>query len=585
MTDLAGFWRHTPRLTVLAVAVLLIAGGLMALASERAYRDERAGDVEVQARILAATATAALSFNDRTAAGEYVAALSASPDFEAAGVYDGKGVMFAAYTADGLQPMPASVEPPGHHFDGGHLTVTVPVMQDGRVIGSVSLRTQVEPLARRAERYVGMALLLAMAVLIVLVLGAAQAALARANRDLAERARDLSTANEALNAEIAEREKVEAALRQSQKMEAMGQLTGGIAHDFNNLLQALAGCLQLVGRRAKEPSIQPLLETGQQAIDRGAKLVQQLMAFARRQTLRPEPMDVRDRLLGMADLLTRAIRADITLETELEPGLWPVEVDPTQFELAILNLAVNARDAMPDGGRLRITARNRPAGGAGIEGDLVQVTVSDTGTGMEPEVRARVFEPFFTTKEVGKGSGLGLAQVYGFTRQSSGRVEIDSAPGRGTSVLLYLPRTAKAVVAPAAERTLATTQAAGRRLLLVEDDPIVGSMVAAALDEIGYAVLRAANAEEALGLLTDGDLRIDILFSDVVMPGAMNGVDLAHAARRLRPGLPVVLTTGYSEDVARIEGVRVLPKPYRVGALAEMLEAALATAEAAHPAV
>ncbi|WP_247882511.1 ATP-binding protein [Azospirillum sp. TSA2s] len=576
MTDLAGFWRHTPRLTVLAVAVLLITGGLMALASERAYREERAGDVEVQARILAATVTAALSFNDRTAAGEYVAALSASPEFEAAGVYDGNGAIFATHTAGGMQPMLAFAEPPGRHFDGGHLTVTVPVMQDGRAIGSVSLRTQVEPFARRAERYVGMALLLAMTVLMVLVLGAAQAALARANRDLAERARDLSTANEALNAEIAECEKVEAALRQSQKMEAMGQLTGGIAHDFNNLLQALAGCLQLVGRRAKEPSIQPLLETGQQAIDRGAKLVQQLMAFARRQTLRPEPMDVRDRLLGMADLLTRAIRADITLETELEPGLWPVEVDPTQFELAILNLAVNARDAMPEGGQLHITARNRPAGDAGIEGDLVQVTVSDTGTGMEPEVKARVFEPFFTTKEVGKGSGLGLAQVYGFTRQSSGRVEIDSAPGRGTAVSLFLPRTAKPVAAPAAERALDTGCGGDRHLLLVEDDPIVGSMVAAALEEIGYAVLRAANAEEALGLLTDGDLRIDILFSDVVMPGPMNGVDLAHAARRLRPGLPVVLTTGYSEDVARIEGVRVLPKPYRVGALAELLDAVLA---------
>nr|WP_246307493.1 ATP-binding protein [Azospirillum melinis] len=571
---MAGFWRHTPRLTALAVIVLLVAGGLMALASENAYRDERAGDVEVQTRILAATVTAALSFNDRASASEYLAALSASPEFEAAGVYDGSGALFASYTAGGMAPMQQTAEPPGHHFDGDHLTVTVMVMQDGRAIGSVSLRTQMEPFARRAERYVGMALLLAMTLLIVLVLGAAQAALTRANHDLAERARDLSAANRALNAEIAEREKVEAALRQSQKMEAMGQLTGGIAHDFNNLLQALASCLQLVGRRAKEPSIQPLLETGQQAIDRGAKLVQQLMAFARRQTLRPEPMDVRDRLLGMADLLTRAIRADITLETQVEPGLWPVEVDPTQFELAILNLAVNARDAMPEGGRLRVTARNRPADGA--SGDLVQVTVSDTGTGMEPEVKARVFEPFFTTKEVGKGSGLGLAQVYGFTRQSSGRVEIDSAPGQGTAVSLFLPRTVKPVAAPAKERALDTARGAGRRLLLVEDDPIVGSMVAAALDEMGYAVLRAGNAEEALGLLNDRALRIDILFSDVVMPGAMNGIDLAHTARRLRPGLPVVLTTGYSEDIARIDGVRVLPKPYRVGELAELLEAALA---------
>ncbi|PWC33968.1 ATP-binding protein [Azospirillum sp. TSO35-2] len=573
MADLTRLWRHAPRLTVLAVAVLLLAGGLMAFGSERAHRAQRAGEVEVQARILAATVTAALSFNDHAAAREYVAALAVNPDFEAAGVYDTAGALFAAYTAAGSAPL-ALVGQPGRWFDDDHLTVTVPVVQDGQTIGTVSLRTQMEPFARRAERYGGMALLVAMAVLIVLVLGAAQAELARTNRDLAERARDLSVANDALNAEIAERERVEAALRQSQKMEAMGQLTGGIAHDFNNLLQALSGCLQLIGRRAKEPSVQPLLETGQQAIDRGAKLIQQLMAFARRQTLRPEPMDVRDRLLGMADLLTRAIRADIRLDTGLEPGLWPVEADPTQFELAILNLAVNARDAMPDGGTLRITARNRPAEGPDST-DLVEVTVADTGTGMAPEVKVRVFEPFFTTKEVGKGSGLGLAQVYGFTRQSAGRVEIDSAPGRGTAVSILLPRTTKPVAAVAADRATASHGAAGRRLLLVEDDPVVGSMVAAALDEVGYAVLRATNADEALALLTGGHTRIDILFSDVVMPGEMNGIDLAQAARRLRPGLPVVLTTGYSEDIARLDGVRVLPKPYRVAALVETLEAAL----------
>ena len=363
-------------------------------------------------------------------------------------------------------------------------------------------------------------------------------------------------------------------------MEAMGQLTGGIAHDFNNLLQAMASCLQLIGRRAKEPSILPLLETGQQTVDRGAKLVQQLMAFARRQSLRPEPVDVRDRLLGMSDLLARAIRADIVLETDLAGGLWPVEVDPTQFELAILNLAVNARDAMPDGGRLRITARNLPA--AAGEPDLVRVTVSDTGTGMTPEVLARVFEPFFTTKEVGKGSGLGLAQVYGFSRQSSGRVQIDSTLGQGSAISLYLPRTHKIVAEPLVLAAHARAGADGLRLLLVEDDPVVGNMVAAALGDAGYLVLRAANAEEALAIL-EGGAAVDLLFSDVVMPGVMNGVDLAHAARRQRPGLPVLLTTGYSEDIARVEGVRVLPKPYRIAALVEALDAALAKDASATP--
>ncbi len=375
-------------------------------------------------------------------------------------------------------------------------------------------------------------------------------------------------------------------LRQAQKMEAIGQLTGGVAHDFNNLLQALSSCLTMIGRRSAEPKLAPLLEAGMQAVDRGAKLVQQLMGFARRNSLRPEPIDVRDRVLGMAGLLERAMRADIRLETRFAPGLRPIEADPTQFELALINMAVNARDAMPEGGTLSIEAENLTLGpgdasglnGAGLEGQFLRLTVADTGTGMAPEVAAKAFDPFFTTKEVGKGSGLGLAQVYGLARQAGGTVWIESRPGEGTRIVLLLRATARVPRAPAVSADVSADVAGpfitGARVLMVEDDPVVASSVAAALEESGWTVLRAGSADEALPLLA-GDEPIDLLFSDVVMPGRLSGIDLSREAAILRPGLPVVLTTGYSEDVARTEGIAVLSKPYRIDTLLQALHKAV----------
>jgi signal transduction histidine kinase len=251
--------------------------------------------------------------------------------------------------------------------------------------------------------------------------------------------------------EVAERLRAEEALRQSQKLEALGQLTGSVAHDFNNLLQALASCLRMIEQRAPDAPIKPLLEAGQQAVDRGAKLIRQLLVFARQGALCPEIVDIRARLLGMADLLVHALRADIKLDLELEPGLWPVEVDPTQLEVAVLNLAVNARDALPRGGRLVIGARKAslaaPESPENLIGDFVAVSVTDNGIGMPAEVLERVFEPFFTTKGVGEGTGLGLSQVYGFARQSNGSVRIDSALGRGTTVTILLPRSHEKSVA------------------------------------------------------------------------------------------------------------------------------------------
>ena len=381
--------------------------------------------------------------------------------------------------------------------------------------------------------------------------------------------------------EVAERERVQVALLQTQKTEALGQMTGGVAHDFNNLLQALSGCLHMIEKRAEGTRIQPLVDAGRQAVDRGAKLVQQLMAFARRQALRPETVDLRDRVLGMSELLNRALRADIRLEIDFANGVWPVEVDATQLELALLNLVVNARDAMPEGGVLAIRADNAalepgdPQAPDGLAGEFVRLTVSDTGTGMPAEVRARAFDPFFTTKEIGKGSGLGLSQVYGFARHSGGTAWIDSEEGRGTTIGLLIRRSGtvrQTEFEPTAQVAGATR--VGGHVLVVEDDPIVALTVATALEDAGFTITRAATADEALPLLAAG--RFDLLFSDVVMPGTMSGVDLARTVQRLYPGLPVVLATGYSEEVARATGVMVLPKPYRIEHLVGVLDTVLA---------
>ncbi|WP_207459271.1 PAS domain S-box protein [Azospirillum sp. SYSU D00513] len=402
------------------------------------------------------------------------------------------------------------------------------------------------------------------------------------DRKLAEE--EVRTLNATLEArvteEVQERERAQAALLQAQKTEALGQLTGGVAHDFNNLLQAMSGCLQMIGRRVQDPRVGPLLDAGRQAVERGAKLVQQLMAFARREALRPEPVNVRDRVLGMTDLLSQALRASVRLEVDFAPGLWPVEVDPTQFELALINLAVNARDAMPGGGTLTVRASNATLAGdgpGGLSGEFLRLSVSDTGAGMPAEVRARAFDPFFTTKEVGKGTGLGLSQVYGFARQSGGTALIDSEEGRGTTVHILLPRTAAAPAAgdPRPAQPGAGTRVGGR-VLVVEDDPIVAMTVGTALEDAGFTVLRAATADEALPLLETG--AVDLLFSDVVMPGSMSGVDLAREAQSRFPGLPVILATGYSEEIARATGIQVLAKPYRIDHLVRLLDGVLSEA-------
>ncbi len=313
-----------------------------------------------------------------------------------------------------------------------------------------------------------------------------------------------------------------------------------------------------------------------QAAQRGTSLTRQLLAFSRRQSLAPESVDLVLRIGRMRELLDR----NVHVQVQCAPDLWPVEVDPGELELVILNLAVNARDAMPDGGSILIEARNAPDEPVmGLRGDFVRLAVIDDGTGIPEDVRARVFDPFFTTKEIGKGSGLGLAQVYGFARQSGGTVWIESECGRGTSVIMLLPRSARVPEQPA-EDERAADDAADPSLgsvLLVDDDEEVAALVGEMLEHLGYRVSHADSATAALNALANG-CKVDVVFSDVMMPGGMNGVELAREIRVRALGVPVLLTSGYAEAAqqsAAAEGVNVLAKPYRLEDLAASLHDAI----------
>ncbi|MBV9508908.1 MAG: response regulator [Caulobacteraceae bacterium] len=405
---------------------------------------------------------------------------------------------------------------------------------------------------------------------------------ARAAQELeaqvALRTAELAEANEELRAQMAERARMEEVLRQTQKIEAIGQLTGGVAHDFNNLLMVIAGGLEMLEHQTDPQRRRRLLEGMQQAAQRGAGLTRQLLAFSRRTALKPEAVDLRLQIGGMRELLDRSLRGDVHVDLHFADDLWPVAVDPGELELVVLNLAVNARDAMPHGGTIEIRAENVAGYRQGdLAGDFVRLAVVDQGTGMSDEVKAHVFEPFYTTKDVGRGSGLGLAQVHGFATQSGGTVQIESEIGRGTTVALLLPRSSEAPSKP--EHPLVDSHVEPRRpvargsVLVVEDDDEVAALVTEMLEQLGYSVTRAASAVAALGALSNGR-SVDLVFSDIMMPGGMNGVDLAREVRRRRRNLPVLLTSGYAEaakERAAAEGVRVLPKPYRLDELAAAL--------------
>ncbi len=379
-------------------------------------------------------------------------------------------------------------------------------------------------------------------------------------------------------------------LQQSQRLEAVGQLTGGVAHDFNNLLTVILGNADLLAEQlADQPALLPLAQMTRSAAERGAALTQRLLAFARKQALQPQAVDTHQLLAGMDGLLRRTLPEDIDLELVRAAGLWPALVDPAQLESAVLNLVLNARDAMPGGGRLTIETANAWIDQAYAEqhaevspGQYVLVTISDTGCGMTAAQLARAFEPFYTTKPTGKGTGLGLSMVYGFAKQSSGHLKLYSEPGEGTTARLYLPRAPvdRPATAPAAEAVTDAGLRGHELVLVVEDDDLVRRHGCQLLAGLGYRVLQAATGAEALALL-QAHADIDLLFTDVVMPGGMNGRQLADAARSLRPGLKVLYSSGYTENAivhhGRLDpGVHLLAKPYRSIDLARKLRAVLA---------
>jgi len=563
-------WRTAPT-AIFLIAMLIVAGGIgIILQNEVTFRSARDRQAMVAAEVLAGSVTAAVDFDDPVAAKEAVDAFQVNPQVRYVAVFDGGGSMLAAFDRSGkrsrlsLAQLPA---PPPTNY-----RVAVPVVSAGERVGTAVYEVEREAVARRLTRYVILGALAVLAALVIVTLGLAQAALHRANRELSERAEALSQANELLAEQIAGRAKAEEQLRQSQKMQALGQLTGGIAHDFNNLLTVIQGSADILTRdELADDRRKRFAKAIVQAADNAAVLTSQLLAFARRQPLKPEVVDLSQLVAGMTDLLDRTMGERIKIETSLERSTPPVTVDRNQLQSAILNIASNARDAMPDGGTLtiRVSEIRSEAGER-----MATISVSDTGAGMDADTASRIFEPFFTTKKTGKGTGLGLSQVYGFATQSGGEVFVDSEPGEGTTVTLLLPCSEPGMAVARQAEEPALPEQPRAEILVVEDNEDVGQFAETLLTELGHSVTLATSGEEALELTRDHDF--DVVFSDVVMPG-MGGLRLAERLAEEKPDLPVVLATGYSQEIAQSGsgGRPVILKPYRLATLSQALADAI----------
>jgi signal transduction histidine kinase/CheY-like chemotaxis protein len=394
---------------------------------------------------------------------------------------------------------------------------------------------------------------------------------------------------EAMVQRFREIEATESQVRQAQKMEAIGQLTGGVAHDFNNILTVITGTIEILGEAVKDrPHLAQIANMIAAAAARGADLTQHLLAFARRQPLQPHSVDVNALIVEAARLLQPTLGEQIEIESMLAHDSAPALIDPSQLSTAILNLALNARDAMPNGGRLTLETKNvvldenYAAMSNDVKpGDYIMIAVSDSGKGIPANQLEKVFEPFYTTKDIGKGSGLGLSMVYGFVKQSNGHIRIYSEEGHGTTVKLYLPQAAGVADALPAKAGIAEFERGDESILIVEDDALVREYVVTQISRLGYDTLAASNGAEALAII-NGPERIDLLFTDVIMPGGMNGRQLAIEAQLLRPGLKILYTSGYTENAivhhGRLDvGVLLLPKPYVSSDLARMIRTALAS--------
>jgi signal transduction histidine kinase len=407
-----------------------------------------------------------------------------------------------------------------------------------------------------------------------------------------ERTGELAAANRQLLAQIEERERVESTLRQMQRLEAVGQLTSGVAHDFNNLLTVVLGNISFLERGLAEAGIDGKLARRlgymRAAAERGAKLTDQLLSFSRRQHLEPRPLDLNDIVASMRDLLQSTMGGSIRINTHLSQGLWTALADPTQLELAVLNLAINARDAMQVGGTLVVSTANVALGPQDYPeeppaGDYVQICVGDTGSGMSEDVRAKAFEPFFTTKDIGKGSGLGLSQVLGFAKQSGGGVSVESQLGKGTSIHIYLPRTHTTASIPDIRApATGSTGTHGASVLLVDDDSAVRDVTADLLRELGYEVVEVGSGGAALDFL-DREPTVDVMLIDFAMPG-MNGAELARRVQARRPTLPILFITGFADrsGLAGVSETRIIRKPVHENELSDKVRVALRAAMWAH---
>ena len=563
-------WRSAP-IAIFGIALLILLGGFgVIVQNESTYTHARVEQTQGLADILAASVAAAVDFNDPVAAQEAVDAFRTNNQVQRIGIYRRDGTAIAGYRRDGMpiRPTISSMRPAGDNV----IRVDSPIIQSGQHIGIVYLDVQREAPSRRVARYAVLTGLLLLAALVVVSLGLAQGQLRKANRELIGRAEALAQSNALLEEQIEERAKAEDQLRQSQKMQALGQLTGGIAHDFNNLLTVIQGSAEMLSRpELPEPKRIRFAQAIVQAATNAASLTSQLLAFARRQPLKPEQIDVNALIVEMAELIQSTVGERIRVVTELYPRSCRIKVDRAQLQSALLNIASNARDAMPDGGRLtvRTELESREQGAA-----MIAITLTDTGTGMEAETADRIFEPFFTTKGTGKGTGLGLSQVYGFATQSGGEVRVASTPGEGTSLTLLLP--CVEADGPASSGISRSSFAAlpPSAILVVEDHEDVGAFAETLLSELGHEVTRARTGEEALDLTRS--VKFDVVLSDVVMPG-MGGLRLAEMLAEEQPELPVVLATGYSQEITQVGrgGRPVILKPYRLATLAEALSRAL----------
>ncbi|GGD17057.1 response regulator [Aquisalinus flavus] len=587
------FWKLTFPAALGLALLLMLTGAAFMLYGERASSAQKIDEVRMQADILSAIVPAALAFDDTEAAMDYLNALRANPEIRGAALYDENDVFFAGFRL-GTWQYPDSPPADGYVQEQDRVIVTAPVVQDGTRMGTVIVRSAAEPLATRMMRYTSIILLFSMGVLLLGVVWLATRALTSANATLAARADDLTRANAELKSQIEQREQAEEALRQSQKMETLGQLTGGIAHDFNNLLTIVLGNLERVIRTLTEKGETQLAETAENAqrgARRAASLTQSLLAFARRQPLDPRSVDINVFVNEMSSLMKRTMGETIAIETVIGAGLWKVCVDPNQLESAILNLAVNARDAMPEGGKLTIETANAYVDRqyitdhAGLEiepGQYVLLCISDTGTGMDEETIEKAFEPFFTTKGVGHGTGLGLSQLYGFVKQSGGHVKIYSERGNGTTFKLYFPRHIPAEdEEPVQERRKEVPRGNGELVLVVEDEDDVRAHTVALVEELGYRAVDAPDGKSALGQL-DRHPEIALLFTDVGLPDGMNGRQLSDEACSRRPDLKVLYTTGYARNAiihdGRLDqGLHLVTKPFTYEEAGFAMEEAMRT--------